>query len=221
MGLSDVEVKEIKDKLLLQINNLPVEKREDVKEQIKKMSSSDLEEFLKKNEEAQKCFFCSILEKEVESVWIYEDKMSVYVLDIKPLSYGHTLVIPKDHGVQDIEDYKEGIEFVSEIFKKIFVPKEIKILSKTLFGHTIFEIVPDYGEELQKRKVELDDLKKIKEKFNLFLLKEKEKLGDFLEDEINEEIEEKSDEEVKGHEKNDEEIKEVKEKIPSFSARIP
>ncbi|MFA5484665.1 MAG: HIT domain-containing protein [Candidatus Pacearchaeota archaeon] len=211
MTLSDFEIREIKEKLLSQVNNLPPEKRKEVENQIKNMSSKDFEKFLEKNESISKCLFCSILEGEVESVKIYEDKLSSYILDINPLSYGHTLVIPKDHGIQDVERYKEGIEYISEIFKQIFVPKEIKILSKSPFGHTIFEIVPDYGEPLIKKKVELKELKRIKNTFEKFLQKPEEKSQEDFEDNLN------SKEEPKIKTFN----KEVKDEFPKFYSRIP
>ena len=43
------------------------------------------------------CIFCKIVSGEIPSHKVYEDNWSLAFLDIAPSSYGHTLVIPKDH----------------------------------------------------------------------------------------------------------------------------
>lgn len=46
------------------------------------------------------CIFCKIVKHEVDSHIIYEDSSVIAVLDIDPITDGHTLVIPK----KDIRD---------------------------------------------------------------------------------------------------------------------
>ena len=43
------------------------------------------------------CIFCKIVRKEVPASIIYEDSEVMAFLDIRPLSEGHTLIIPKEH----------------------------------------------------------------------------------------------------------------------------
>ncbi len=43
------------------------------------------------------CLFCGISGGEIPSEKIYENESVFAFLDIKPLSLGHTLIIPKDH----------------------------------------------------------------------------------------------------------------------------
>lgn len=43
------------------------------------------------------CTFCSIIEGKAPSYKIYEDELSLAILDINPFSRGHCLVIPKRH----------------------------------------------------------------------------------------------------------------------------
>ncbi len=45
----------------------------------------------------QNCIFCKIVTKEIPANIVYEDNNFLAFLDIRPLSPGHTLVIPKDH----------------------------------------------------------------------------------------------------------------------------
>jgi histidine triad (HIT) family protein len=43
------------------------------------------------------CIFCDIIEEKSPSYKIYEDELSIAILDINPFSKGHCLVIPKRH----------------------------------------------------------------------------------------------------------------------------
>jgi histidine triad (HIT) family protein len=43
------------------------------------------------------CIFCDIIKGNAPSYKIYEDELSVAILDINPFSRGHCLIIPKRH----------------------------------------------------------------------------------------------------------------------------
>ena len=43
------------------------------------------------------CKFCEIVLKEVPSVVVFEDAISLAFLDYRPLFPGHTLLVPKEH----------------------------------------------------------------------------------------------------------------------------
>jgi len=43
------------------------------------------------------CIFCKIVAGEIPSTKIYEDENFLAFLDIKPVSSGHTLLVPKKH----------------------------------------------------------------------------------------------------------------------------
>ena len=43
------------------------------------------------------CLFCKIVKREIKSDFVYEDDNFIAILDIKPKSSGHTLIIPKKH----------------------------------------------------------------------------------------------------------------------------
>jgi len=43
------------------------------------------------------CLFCKIINGEVPSTEVYEDDNFIGILDVNPLSEGHTLIIPKKH----------------------------------------------------------------------------------------------------------------------------
>ena len=43
------------------------------------------------------CVFCSIVKGDIPSNKLYEDDMVIAFFDINPTSYGHCLVVPKEH----------------------------------------------------------------------------------------------------------------------------
>ena len=43
------------------------------------------------------CLFCKIINGDIPSTRIYEDDEFVIMLDIGPASFGHALLIPKEH----------------------------------------------------------------------------------------------------------------------------
>ena len=43
------------------------------------------------------CVFCKIIAGEIPGAKIYEDDLVLAFLDISPINFGHTLVIPKEH----------------------------------------------------------------------------------------------------------------------------
>jgi histidine triad (HIT) family protein len=45
----------------------------------------------------KRCIFCNIIEGKAPCYKIYEDELSMAILDINPFSKGHCLVIPKRH----------------------------------------------------------------------------------------------------------------------------
>ena len=62
------------------------------------------------------CIFCKIIDREISSKIIFENKLNLAFLDIFPISRGHTIVIPKNHytNLEDIPDDK-----LSELFKSV------------------------------------------------------------------------------------------------------
>jgi histidine triad (HIT) family protein len=63
------------------------------------------------------CVFCKIIARTIPSHIIYEDNDFIAFLDIRPLSPGHTLVIPKQHlrWVWDTPNIGKYFEVVQKI----------------------------------------------------------------------------------------------------------
>jgi histidine triad (HIT) family protein len=53
------------------------------------------------------CVFCAIVAEEAPAIRIYEDDDYLAILDIRPFTRGHTLVLPKRHTV-DLTDTPPG-----------------------------------------------------------------------------------------------------------------
>ncbi len=71
------------------------------------------------------CIFCKIINKEIPAHIVYEDEHYLAFLDIRPLSPGHTLVIPKQHmrwvwDSTEIGGYFSIVQKVAQAQQKIF-----------------------------------------------------------------------------------------------------
>ena len=53
------------------------------------------------------CIFCKIVAREAPASVVYEDEATLAFLDIRPMTPGHTLVIPKSHAAY-LEELPEG-----------------------------------------------------------------------------------------------------------------
>lgn len=70
-------------------------------------------------EVSMNCIFCKIINNEIPSQKIYEDDDFIAILDINPVSKGHTLVIPKLHCVNLFDMSDELLTKTLKVAKKI------------------------------------------------------------------------------------------------------
>jgi diadenosine tetraphosphate (Ap4A) HIT family hydrolase len=160
---------------------LPIYQNETPESPRKKATEKELEEIkqqLSSTKESSaktppKCIFCSILSNEIPSYKIAENKKSIAILEINPISRGHSLVIPKEHVSSTGKIPSQAFTLAKTISKKInskLKPKEIKIISSNLLGHEFLNVLPIYTNETlesEKQKTppeELEKLKKLLEK---------------------------------------------------------
>ena len=166
MPITEEEASKTKEHLLKQLDNFPEDKREQIKTQINSMTTEQIETFIKQNELTHlggQCIFCSIVANKTPSFKIAEDKNNIAILELNPLSKGHTLIIPKEH----LDEISESARtFAPEISKKLqekFNPNEIKINELKIMNHALLEVVPIYGTETQKRQATEEELKSLQE----------------------------------------------------------
>lgn len=123
------------------------------------------------------CIFCKIIKKEIPSYLIYEDDEVEAFLDLNPVSYGHTLLIPKRH-FKDINDIdSKTVAKLNSIVKKLanlLVEKlnadGITITQNNGYGQEIkhyhIHLIPRYENDKitikpTKKEIDLEKLKNI------------------------------------------------------------
>jgi len=136
--LSESQITEIKKQLSEQIEkSFPGDKKDFAKKQIESMNAEQLEEFLKQNkltvqesggsalssQDQGQCIFCAITSGKMDSFKIDEVKEAIAVLEINPISKGHTLILPREH-ISSKDKIPKSVFFVC---KKSFQKTEIKI----------------------------------------------------------------------------------------------
>jgi histidine triad (HIT) family protein len=185
MVLTSEQADKIKEQLLIQVENLPQENKEQIKEHIRNLDETGLEEFLRQNQIAIKgeegegdseevegaksvpktqCVFCSIAKGQIPSHKIAENRKAIAVLEINPLSKGHSIIIPLEHlSVEDLS--KTTLGLAKKITKKIrakLKPDDVKIETSSFQGHALINVVPVYnGQKLEKRKAEESELNEL------------------------------------------------------------
>ena len=173
MSITTEEASKIKEHLLTQLDNFPKDKRGQITEQINSMTTEQVEAFVKQNNLThlgEQCIFCSIIANKTPSYKIAEDKNYITILEINPLSKGHSLIIPKEHIDKIPESAQNIAQEVSRKLKNKFSPKEVKINELKIMDHALLEIIPIYGDETQKRQASEEELKSLQEE----ILKNKE-----------------------------------------------
>lgn len=181
MEMTYEQINEVKKQLINHINeSFPEENKEESIQKILSMNDSELLDFLEKNgvikentNNNSECIFCSIFSNKIPSVKLFENKENIAILEINPLSEGHTIIIPKEHSNNIQGTTKKFAEDVKQKIMETLKPKEIILERGELFGHSIINLIPVYGKTLEneRRKVSQEELNKTKEK----ILSEKEK----------------------------------------------
>lgn len=181
--LSQEQVHNIKQQLFSQLEHSQLSNKEEIKQEIEEMNEEELEDFLKQQQESAsqqssqgsqhdsqpKCIFCSITNNETPSYKIAENKKAIAILEINPLSKGHSIILPLGH----ISTHKlptSALGLAKKISKKIkskLNPEDIKIETSSFQGHAMINVIPIYADKkLEKRKAnesELEEIQKILE----------------------------------------------------------
>jgi histidine triad (HIT) family protein len=171
--LSEEEAKEIKEKIISQIEStFPPDKITPAIQQIESMNDDELENFLERNkllkndeESKNECVFCAISSGKINSCQIGENKRATAILEINPISKGHALIIAKVHEEKPQKEVAFLAKKISSLIKKKFKPKEVKISQSRLFGHEVMNILPVYDKETfdsERKKATMEELEEVK-----------------------------------------------------------
>lgn len=176
MEITPEQIKEIKTQLINQITaSFPEDKKEEGIRQINAMNSEELINFLKQNkmikegENSQNCIFCSIVAGVMPSTKVGENNSAIAILEINPISHGHTIIIPKEHIEKTENLNQEIIDLANEIKEKIknsLSPKDIQLFNQNIMGHEIINVLPIYENENMdslRQKSSPEELEKIKQ----------------------------------------------------------
>jgi len=98
------------------------------------------------------CIFCDIVAGKAESYRIYEDELSLCLLDINPYAKGHCLVIPKRHVAwwyelndRETESLFRAARIVSNKMMKAFSPDFVCMFARgRRIPHTHLFLIPTY-----------------------------------------------------------------------------
>lgn len=184
MPLTKEQAAIIKEQLLVQVDKLPQKNKEQIKQYISQLNEEQLEHFLKQNKIqisqpgvtegakplATKCIFCSIIKNEIPSNKIAENKKSIAILEINPLSKGHTLILPLEHTtIEKIP--KQALSLAQKITKRIktkLKPEDVKIETSSFQGHAIINVIPFYKDQkIEKRKASEKELNQLQSKLEI------------------------------------------------------
>ena len=105
------------------------------------------------------CIFCKIANKEIPGKIIYEDDVCMAFLDLSQATYGHTLVIPKQHFANILKVDDDTLSHLFKTVKKVSQTimtkchaQGLNVLTNTneIAGQTVYHfhihILPRYNE---------------------------------------------------------------------------
>lgn len=93
------------------------------------------------------CIFCDIINKKANAEILFENEKVLAFLDIRPVNYGHTLVIPKTHSENFLSVCKEDLlelikitQVISGAITKSINPDGFNIVTNngTAAGQSVF-----------------------------------------------------------------------------------
>ena len=153
MPLTPEQGQQLKNQLSAQIQNLPAEQKKAAQQQIDEMSDEAIESMLKqqKSQGPQKPVFRAVVEGDVPSKKIDETKDAIAVLDIRPISKGHVIIIPKSAATNAKAVPTSAFALAKKIAKKIeskLKAKSAEIQTESKFGEIIINIIPIYDKPL-------------------------------------------------------------------------
>lgn len=184
MTITQEQSSEIKKQIISQVKQMPNDNSQAVIEHINNLDEEGLEEFLKQNNiefsegklkqskygenaEEQTKIFGSIISGKIPSFKIAENDKAIAILEINPLSKGHSLVLPKIKTSGE-KIPKSALTLAQKIGRKIkskLKANEIKIETFSFQDYPAINIIPIYKDKaLQKYKEDESELNKLKDK---------------------------------------------------------
>ncbi len=178
MVYSDEQVREVKRQILEQVKDYPDAQRKAIEEQINKMNAEQLEVFVQQqmsqkddSGKPQKGIFRMIVDGEVPSRKVNENKEAMAVISVRAVSKGHILIIPKkpvgDANTMPSRAYTLARQVAKRIVAKMDA-KSTAIQTENVFGEVVIDVIPIYDKPLsvtspryEVKEEELDEVYKL------------------------------------------------------------
>ena len=173
MSLTKEQISQLKKQLLDQIKKLPENQRKDAEKQIDDLSDEAIEEMLENQKESQVNIFRGIVAGKIPSKKIDENQSAMAVLEIRPISKGHAIIIPKEK-LENLDKIPSNISIlidkVSKNISEKLKAKEVKIIPESKLGEAIINLIPIYDKDLslesERENSSNEDLDRVIEKLN-------------------------------------------------------
>jgi len=188
MPLSPEQISQLRSQLKEQIKHLPEDQKKEAEKQIEEMSDEAIESMLEQQKTSQKPIFRAVIAGEITSKKIDENKEAIAVLDIKPISKGHIIIIPKQEVKKSKDLPTQAFTLAKKLAKKIenkLKSKSTEIQTEFKFGEIIINVIPIYDKPLninsqradasEKELNELESLLKVKQKAKVIKLQKTQK----------------------------------------------
>lgn len=114
------------------------------------------------------CVFCKIIERQIPAEILYENDHAIAILDIRPIHYGHSLIIPKKHCASFLEVPEEAYfsilqaaAVITRALVQTFRLEGYNLFSNngTVAGQSVFHfhlhVTPRYGNDNIRFQLEL------------------------------------------------------------------
>lgn len=117
----------------------------------------------------QSCVFCEIVAGKAPAFRIYEDELSLGILDINPFTKGHSLVIPKRHvpwwhdlSEKEVESLFRVARIMAKKLMKAFAPEFVCLYARgRRIPHTHIFLIPTQSGDFLDRF--FNDLERVQE----------------------------------------------------------
>ena len=163
------------------------DKKKEALNQIESLSDEAIESMIEQQKaRTQTPVFRMIVSGQIESSKIAENGSAIAVLDIKPISDGHIIIIPKEEAKTIKEIPKEAFSLADEVSKKLktnLEAKSVEILPAINFGEAIINVIPVYDKSkkpltLNSKRTEKtpEELSGIKSKLDKEIIKKEVKI---------------------------------------------
>lgn len=154
MALTPEQVEEVKNQLRQQVQSMQEPQKSQALQQIQELSQEAVESLVNEQKQQnanQKTIYRMLIDGDVPSIKINSNSHAIALLEINPISKGHTIIIPKKAVTEKEKIPQECFTLAQETAGNINTnlnPNSCEILEESKFGEKIINIIPIYESPL-------------------------------------------------------------------------